>query len=379
VLVSLATAGYMRRDPATDAPASTPNAIPDTPARANSRMQLPFRIVGEDRAFASLKEAIEAAGPGMKIELLDEGPFDTPELTIAADSLTIAAAAGLSSRPVLAIQPQDAELPGLMASGALTLEGIELRLERPMSDLVEEPARDHSATVRALGNLTIRNCRIVTTASRTCVSVVGGELRVQRSHLETAEGVCVWWRPRFADAARVEDCLLQGEVAMTVWCPSNNADSQGLTLDFERNCVAAKTVIQQVIDMPPNQQLTLNARQNTLAADSILTMSMVRLFPALRNVGRSETGFRMLLERLLQVTEQQNVYSSQMQGVRRAMLSRENSLASPIATLAQWHAIWGDGIKLPTIAEVTVPTDATKPWTIAPVDGSAKRVATPLR
>jgi hypothetical protein len=186
-----------------------------------------FRLTTRDSrlttVFATLADALEAAGDGDVVTMAVTGEVPTPPLTLRGKSLTLRAAPGC--RPRLVLRPPSAPWQGLLTTDrALTLEGIDLGGGEAVQDAaaplvtctgpglhlvgcnLQTAGPAPAVLLRGGGELTLRRCRIETAAAAVSVEAVAVPLcriTLEDNTVRAADGaaVSVWATEGAAPAA----------------------------------------------------------------------------------------------------------------------------------------------------------------------------------
>ncbi|HYH69240.1 MAG TPA: protein kinase, partial [Urbifossiella sp.] len=205
--------------------------LPDPPTTTK-----PFAVVATnaqaERPFATLAEAVAAAGSGDTVEVRGNGPFVSAPITIQGKALTIRAGAG--ARPVVQLSPEGekASAPLLKTDAALVLEGLDLQFIgagnkfRPTWPLIHSTAP-----------LSAANCRFLMACERQALCIL-------------ADG---------CPAVELRNCeflMLGFNFAMTWNCPPNGK----LVVD---NCVhLGRTLVN--VDHRDNRPASVRLAHNTV-------------------------------------------------------------------------------------------------------------------
>ncbi len=267
----LAAAVSLRR-PQVDPPA------PGDPPRTG------FVIAGQAPTYGRLPEAVAAARAGDVIEVFGDGPFPTPPMRTAGKPLTIRAAAG--SRPVFLpeVPGQPQKEPFLSADADLRLEGLDVRWTIEIRGLNRPPRTDAenlaiSAIACTRGGLSLTQCRILVGRLNTCVSAVGRELALTRCHLGADNRPNVVWSPAPGGRLRVEGCLAEGRVALSLRPGTEAPNPPAAAILLAGNTFKGERAVQFVLDPGPKVPLNFTARRNVFDTEQLFMVFRLRPLP----------------------------------------------------------------------------------------------------
>jgi hypothetical protein len=200
---------------------TTTPTVTTAPAAAASFILLADAGGEAATAFATLAEAVVAAGDGATIEVALNGRHDTLPVDVGRKSLCIRAAKGY--KPVL--HQTDERRPIVTTAGPLTLEGLAFEgrlIARPGA----RPRADESGVclVQADGGaLFVSHCRFTSRGAHgsrpACVGLHNARTcEIRNSELYALRGSAVHWKPATAGGATLtlRNCLAGGRVGVAV-------------------------------------------------------------------------------------------------------------------------------------------------------------------
>lgn len=247
ILLGVAVAGGMRwlvkptaerpTHPIADTPThpiAEPPAQPVLPTpvvRATS-----FPIMVRSVGFATLAQAIAAAGEGDVVTLRRPGPFLSPPLSCQGKTLTIRADG--ASRPLVQMQPANDTWQALFNTDRpLTLEGLELALPKEY--------RSHAAPLICCEGaaLHLTNCRLTSGAGAAIEARNPGTVVVRGCRIDAgAVGLSVEVGQGSGCRIRVSESELtvrrSSGAALSVWAPEVRRPTP-VELELERNTIQA--------------------------------------------------------------------------------------------------------------------------------------------
>jgi hypothetical protein len=194
------------------------------------------QIVGRSQGFATLAEAIAAAGEGDVVTLHGPGPFVLPPLDCRGKALTIRADS--TARPRLEMQPADDPWQALFNTDRpLTLEGLELVLPK------EHRSRAAPLICCEGAALHLTNCRLTSGAGAAIEARNPGAVVVRGCRIDAgAVGLSVEVGQGSGCRIRVSESELMVRsstgAALSVWAPEVRQPTP-VELELERTTIQA--------------------------------------------------------------------------------------------------------------------------------------------
>jgi serine/threonine-protein kinase len=299
-----------------------------------------FKIAGRAETFRQLYEALQAAGDGDVIEVYGDGPFPTPPLRTEGKRLTVRAAG--SSKPLfLPESPGNRNTqPFISADADLRLEGLELHWSfDPCPGESEFELLSRCTLSSTRGRLTLSHCRITAGRRNGCVGGSGQQLVMDNCRLKASTGVCVFWRASTEGRLSVEGCVLDGQIALSVFAVALTARPKPADLSLAQNTVTAEKTLQLRVDSRPRQPLTVTARHNTFDSLHMLHLRPPRF---LRRLDRDPTELGQFVRSFVSWFEEGNSYRRGMDFVVATEGPRPPTpMSAGIQSLGQWLRLWG--------------------------------------
>ena len=317
--LSIGAAVYFRRE---DAPPSRPPVVG-------------FVVEGFAEPYSTLAEAIQAAPDDGVIEVHGDGPYPTPTLTIDGKRLTIRAAPGATPRFVPDVTGDRGPPQFLNTNTDLRLEGIEViwPTASPQSNL--EDVAQRCVVGSSKGKLALTHCRVVAGPFGVCVGSSGREVVVERSHLVSASGACVAWRPTLA-AVRVEQGFLEGKVAL--YASTAASGTAPTRVHFASNTVVAERLLTLVAHSPVRKSMGITASRNVIDTQLVVALYAFGGFPQGPAASARMTD---AIRDAVAWKDESNVYrKGTLYLVGNPPLQPRATLPSDLKSLDKWLVVW---------------------------------------
>jgi serine/threonine protein kinase len=238
-----------------------------------------FVVAGRAETFATLPEAVAAAGDGDTIEVHGDRQFPTTPVRPGAKPLTIRAAPG--SRPVLVAdepgKPQNGPLFDTYAD--LHLEGLEIHWvirPPPKFGTAEALFLGQCAIVSNQGRLTLTRCRVKTGPSTCAVGGSGRELVAKDCHFLAREGeggLGVLCRPEAAGQVIIEGCQFENPIAFMVYTTAEIPNPADATVRLVGNTFASPNAVRLLLAPDVKRQpLKVTASRNVFDSEHVVML-----------------------------------------------------------------------------------------------------------
>ncbi len=296
-------------------------------------------IVGQDRTFADLAEAVAASTDQDTIDVNGPGPFPSSPIRIVGKRLTIRAVA-----PTLPIFEPDARLgrpkqPLLSSDSDLQLEGIEIHwdVDGPLG-WTEAEQFGRAAIASTGGRLVARNCRIV--AGRAGIAIASrGDLRVEHSAFVVGDlGFCAHWRPT-GGSFHAEHCQFEGRVAVSVSTVAEMLAAPAAVIRLDRNTIATEKAINLQIDLGPRQPLRIESRGNLFNAPQLVVLFALRPIGKLDSPKPDDRG--VFLRSFVEWVDESNLYRRGSSFLAASAVKQAGkTVPAGIDELSDWLQLW---------------------------------------
>jgi hypothetical protein len=301
-----------------------------------------FRIVGQERTYTTLADAVTAAGGDDVIEVFGNEVFAVEPIQIEGKPLTIRAAPG--HHPVLSPAPEAERrrLPIITTDSRLELEGLELRWHSAPRNGADEDGDDGSQSIRCAvlcqsGELNALNCRFHVSMRGACVGLDNSDGRLVNCHILSENGTAIGWRASPRKWLAIVNSRLEGRCGVlvrrgTIFEPLSPAQLHAEKSTFQTD------VAFRWMDVAGPQQRVACRTDECLFQSSYLNV----IAPGRRVALANERTPRNKTQALFHWSEGKNVYarSCEFLAFLRLGSNRPQAPEDGDFTLADWLRVW---------------------------------------
>ncbi len=251
------------------------------PARTESKPN-ELRIVGRDDRWPTMAGAMAAAADGDVIEVVGDGPHLSGKIVVVGKRLTLKAAAG--SNPV--IQPEEtaptSSSEWLTTNRDLTLEGLTIDWAGSVRGDADNAADEAAITVTVTdsASLTMRNCRVFVSGTRTgCLSADGTTL-LESCHLvcPNSGGWCLVWKP--TDTLTVSGTCFEGRNGIALVGHESKVERPIQLTDCTFRCDSAFMRLRKAV--PDETPISVATTRCIYDVNNLVTIYFLQGLPKLR-------------------------------------------------------------------------------------------------
>ncbi|MBL8822071.1 MAG: serine/threonine protein kinase [Planctomycetia bacterium] len=301
-----------------------------------------FQIVGDERKYPSLAEAIDAVSEKGTIIIHGDGPFSTPTIRIENKNMTVRAAPGSHPRFIPETTGNGNFRQFLSTNSDLTLEGIEIYwpLKAPVTKM-DDPSQ-RAILYSSNRKLSILNCRIVSGDATACIGSTGQDVVIERCHIVSPNGCCLAWKVS-SSPVHLENNVIECRAIMNIGRPPNMANIVRKGIYLARNIFSGERVLNVFVELNPRFSFPVKAFRNIVDCTHPLTVLTLPRNPF--DINHPET-IRDLGKAVVSWSEDSNVYrkhTDYLSALRTSQIKMAElniSQSAELKNVAQWQEFW---------------------------------------